>query len=93
MNPVEIMARALLAHDFGNDSEPDRWGHLMVEYRVQAQAALTALAAQGYAVVPLEATDAMIAAAEPHTQFCDNFSPVVTWRAMIAAATAEREVV
>lgn len=48
-------------------------------------AALDAAVPEGYALVPVEPTEAMIVAAREHHEG-DHYLPVSLWRAMLAAA-------
>lgn len=52
---------------------------------------LEALAASGFAIVPVEATDAMVLAALDRHQRDDEVMHASIWRAMLAAALAETE--
>ena len=76
---VEAMARGLCAHDRYEwvDSFGDEW-------RAKAQAALDALKANGFAVVPVEPTQEMIT--EGMNEMYDPCGLVRAYRAMIAAA-------
>jgi hypothetical protein len=77
---IEAIAAALADEEGLRPTErPRRWVR-------QAEAALAAIEANGFAVVPVEPTEAMkiaaFEAAGPHTEEC----PLDVWRAMIAAA-------
>ena len=84
-NPaIEAMARAVCAADgcYKYDID-DLWHH----YISHAQAAYDALAAAGFAVVPVEPTEAMVQAAWQREPKHPN--PTEAYRAMIAAAKGE----
>jgi hypothetical protein len=79
---IEAMARGM-AIDARAYEGPDLHWRAYVD---DAQSALAAIEANGFAVVPREPTEAMkiaaFEAAGPHTEEC----PLDVWRAMIAAA-------
>ncbi len=85
---IEVMARAICEYE-----TPESYDDLPVismfkkYFRATAQAALAAIEANGFAVVPVEPTEAMkiaaFEAAGPHAEE----DPLDVWRAMITAAT------
>lgn len=84
MKPVEIVARAI--------QQSQGEGAYWKEYLVDATAAIRALEEAGYAVVPVEPTPEMLAAAGKYANFCavHNYGGCPdedgVWRAMLDAA-------
>lgn len=83
MTLIEAIARALRDADAGSF----RLGDVVPAYYInRAQAALTAITEAGYAVVPVEPTEAMVEIA-PHHDRDDMASYREIYRAMINAVT------
>lgn len=86
MNPVEIMAAAISGEmPVERNTDPDEAAASF------AHAALTALAAQGYAVVPVEPDSKMIEAGELWLPIEAEPLCYAIYRAMIAAARPNGE--
>ena len=93
---LEVMAKAICEpHLAGSGATPaivlPTWAELSEGqrnwHRMAARAVIVALQREGWAVVPMEPTEAMIEAGWPHTADpCWQEDVAKCWRAMIAAA-------
>lgn len=86
---IEAVAKAMFARDMPSSDWDDKYDEDVREpYRKNARAALAAIEAQGYRVVPVEPTNAMVDAMYALDKVDDRWPACADdiWRAMLSAA-------